>query len=458
MLRKPNTTKKTQDAKTPIRTPRGRKIQKLKGMKDVLFDNYKYWDLVINKATDLAKAYSFKRIQTPVLESALLYDKSTGKVTDIVSKEMYTFIDKNGDKVAIRPEATPGLVRAYVEHGMFNMPQPVRMFWLGSLFRHEKPQAGRLREHTQFDLEMFGDEGPVADAQLILIAFNFFKELQINVHIHINSIGCTECRKEYVAKLIAFYKERGKRNKLCVDCRKRLLKSPLRLLDCKEESCMEVREDAPQFVDFLCDGCRDHFMGVLENLDEMEVPYNLNPYLVRGLDYYNRTVFEIIPDQEEDEGEESSQPKRQISMGGGGRYDKLVEQMGGHETPALGFGIGLERVILKIKELHIPLKKDENSLVFVAQLGEQARAKATRLFEELRRSGYAVRQLFVKGGLKAQFEEANRIGAKFSLILGQKEVLDGTILLRDMESGIQEVIDFKKISVELDKRLAGENK
>jgi histidyl-tRNA synthetase len=333
---------------------------------------------------------------------------------------------------------------------MFNLPQPVKMFFMGALFRHDKPQSGRYRQFNQFDLEMFGEASPTADAMLILIAYNFFRELQIEVNIQINSIGCKECRKNYVSQLVAFYKERGRRAKLCLDCKKRLEKNPLRLLDCKEEKCMEIREDAPQIVDFLCDDCKNHFIKVLEYLDEFEIPYNLNPHLVRGLDYYNRTVFEVWP-MNENEG-------RQASLGGGGRYDSLVEQMGGRPTPACGFGIGMERAVLKMKELNIPLKSDEKKYVFVCQLGEQARRKAFGLFEELRRAGIDVRQAFTKDSLKAQLEEADRIGAKFSIIMGQKEIIDGTILIRDMESGIQEAADYKKIRIELEKRLSGETK
>ncbi len=458
---------------------RARRLHRLRGMKDVLFSESKYWDLVIRKAKDLATIYGFQSITTPVLEFSDLYNRATGKETDVVSKEMYTFIDKSGDKVSLRPEATAGMTRAYIEHGMFNLPQPVKMFWLGPLFRHEKPQSGRLRQHTQFDLEVFGDESPVADTQLILIAYNFFSELQINVQIQINSIGCPDCRKEYIEKLLAFYKERGKRSKMCPDCRKRLLKNPLRLLDCKEESCQILREDAPQIVDFLCDGCREHFIKVLEYLDEQDVPYNLNPFLVRGLDYYVRTVFEITPiedevvvdniendendknddknDKEEKEGEEAPQeiagPKRQISLGGGGRYDGLVEKMGGRPTAGCGFGIGLERVILKIKEKNIPLKEDDENIIFLAQLGIQAKSKMMVLFEEMRKSGFSVRQSFSKDSLKAQLEEANRLNVKLCLILGQKELLDGTIMVKDMDLGTQEVIDFKKLYPELAKRL-----
>jgi len=388
-----------------------------------------------------------------VLESLEMYERSTGKSSDIVTKEMYAFIDKSGDKVTLRPEATPGLVRAYIEHGMFNLPQPVKMYWFGPVFRHDKPQSGRLRQFSQFNIEMFGEDSPVADAQLVLIAYNFFKELQINVQIQINSIGCTECRKEYIEKLVTFYKERGRRTKLCNDCRKRLLKNPLRMLDCKEDGCVEMKSEAPQLVDFLDDSCREHFIKVLEYLDELDVPYNLDPFLVRGLDYYNRTVFEIAPLIATEEGEEVS-TKKQVALGGGGRYDSLVELMGGRPTPALGFAIGVERAILKIKENNIPLKHDTNKYIFVAQLGDQAKRKAFSLFEELRRAGFYVRQAFTKDSLKAQLEEANRIGAKISLIMGQKEIMDGTILVRDMESGIQEVTDFKKIHNELEKRLS----
>jgi histidyl-tRNA synthetase len=263
--------KKNKDKEAEGRTERSRKYSRLRGMKDVLFEEYKYWDLVVKKANDLAATYGFKKIDTPIMEPADLYERSSGRSSDIVTKEMYTFIDKNNERVALRPEGTPGLVRAYIEHGMFNLPQPVKMFLLGPLFRHEKPQAGRWRQHTQFDLEMFGEQSPVADAQLILIAYNFFRELQINVQIQINSIGCAECRPEYINKLVDFYKERGKRTKLCEDCKKRLVKNPLRLLDCKEEKCIELLEDAPQIVDFLCDGCRDHFIKVVEYLDELDI-------------------------------------------------------------------------------------------------------------------------------------------------------------------------------------------
>lgn len=449
-IKRNNAVEKGKEENKEFKPKRMEKYSRLRGMKDVLFDEYKYWDLVIKKASDLSNIYGFKRIDTPIMEKLDLFERSTGRETDIVSKEMYAFVDKSGDHVALRPEATPGLVRTYIEHGMFNLPQPVKMFWLGPLFRHEKPQTGRQRQFSQYDLEVFGENSPVADAQLILIAYNFFSELQIDVQVQVNSIGCKECRAEYGKKLVDYYKERGRRAKLCVDCKKRLVKNPLRLLDCKEPGCQPVREDAPQIVDWLCDGCRDHFIKVLEYLDELDIPYNLNPFLVRGLDYYNRTVFEFYT-----AGEEEDADKRQSALGGGGRYDELVESMGGRPTPACGLAVGLERVVSKIKEKNIPIKEENDNLVFLAQLGEQAKRKAFALFEELRKTGFKARQAFTKDNLKAQLEEADRLGAKYTLILGQKELLDGTIILRDMESGTQEVIDYKKINFELNKRIEG---
>ncbi|MFA6551742.1 MAG: histidine--tRNA ligase, partial [Patescibacteria group bacterium] len=267
-------------------------ISRLRGMRDILPDEYRYWELAVNKAENIIKYYGFLRTEVPVLENLALYERSTGKQTDIVSKEMYAFIDKDNDRVALRPEATPGLVRSYIEHGMFTLPmQPVKLYFIGNLFRREKPQAGRYRQFSQIDLEMFGEVGPVADAQVILVGYTLLKELQIDAQVQINSIGCPNCRPEYVKKLAEYYKQRQVRHKLCEDCKKRLLKNPLRLLDCKEESCASAKEGAPQLVDHLCDECRDHFVKVLEYLDELNVVYTLNPYLVRGLDYYNRTVF-----------------------------------------------------------------------------------------------------------------------------------------------------------------------
>ncbi len=436
------------------RSRKNRFISRLRGTKDILPDEYKYWNLVIKKATELSRSYGFRRMDTPVLENLELFERSSGRGSDIVTKEMFSFIDKNGEKIALRPEATPGIVRSYIEHGMFNLPQPVKLFWLGQVFRHDKPQAGRFRQFSQFNLENIGEASPVADAELIAITYYFFSELQLEVVIQINSVGCPLCRKEYLGKLENFYKERGRRAKLCIDCKKRLVKNPLRLLDCKEKQCQKIAAEAPQIVDSLCDDCRNHFIKVLEYLDELNIPYNLNPTLVRGLDYYNKTVFEVWPSSAEAaEGKSAEEQSRQNAMGGGGRYDGLVEYMGGRPTPACGFAIGIERVILKIKEKSIPLRDEEKGDLFLAHLGEQARKKIMVLFEELRKNGFKVRQAFTKDSLKSQLEMANQAGVRYTLILGQKEIMDGTILIRDMESGIQEIVDYKKIVAEIEKRL-----
>ncbi len=451
---------KKKEVSEVFRPKRGKFVSRLRGMKDILPDEFKYWNLVIKKASELSKFYGFRRLDTPTMEALELYERSSGRNSDIVTKEMFSFVDKNEDRIALRPEATPGIVRAYIEHGMFNLPQPVKLFWFGPVFRHDKPQAGRFRQFSQFDLENIGEASPVADAELVAITYYFFRELQLEVMIQINSIGCSLCRKEYLVKLENFYKERGRRTKLCHDCKKRFVKNPLRLLDCKEKHCLEIASEAPQIVDSLCEDCRNHFVKVLEYLDELDIPYNLNPGLVRGLDYYNRTVFEIWPasasaDAEATAGKPSEieGPARQNALGGGGRYDGLIEHMCGRPTPACGFGIGIERVILKIKEKNIPIKDEEKGDIFLAQLGEQARRKVMKLFEELRKSGFNVRQAFSKDSLKSQLELANKMGVKYTLILGQKEIMDGTILIRDMESGIQEVVDYKKVSAEIEKRL-----
>lgn len=438
-----------------IRIKKSKKFSRLQGMRDTMLQEYRYWELVKKKARDLAKYYSFKRMETPVLERASLYESSTGRESDLVSKELYTFIDRTGDKVALRPEATPGIVRAFIDRGINEPIQPQRLFWSGPVFRFESSQSKNLRQHSQFNFDVFGEDSPVVDAQLILIGYNFFSELQVNTQVQINSIGCSECRKEYIKKLITFYKERGKRSKLCNSCKKNFTKNPFLLLDCKEEACEEVREDAPQIIDFLCDSCREHFIMVLEYLDEMNVPYNLSPFLVRGLDYYTGTVFEFIPleNEKEDDDSEVRNIKKKVVLAGGGRYNELIEKMGGVSVPACGFGIGVERVIQKIKENNIPINKDENDIIFVGQIGEEARRKAILIFEEMRRAGYKVRQHFTEKGLQNQLEEARGMNARYTLILGQKELLDSTIILRDMESGTQEVIDQKKIYTEIDKRL-----
>lgn len=444
-------------------------VRTLRGMRDILPIDQKYWDLVRETADKVARGYGFKRIDLPILEETGLFVRSIGKQTDIVEKEMFSFVDQGGENISLRPEFTAGVARAYIQHGMVSWPQPVKLYYIGPVFRHERPQAGRLRQHNQFGCETLGSENPAADAQLILVASNFFKEIGIEVDIHINSIGCPECRGNYKAELTNYY--RSKRSSLCEDCKRRLAKNPMRLLDCKEEGCQGVREEAPQTVDWLCEPCKNHFVKVLEYLDELNVSYNLNSHLVRGLDYYTRTVFEIWPtvnavnkavslsdvpkpDSAVDPEEASIDDRRQSALGGGGRYDGLIGNFGGAQVPACGWGIGLERTILKIKEQQIVVPEKEKVDVFLAQLGEQAKRKAFPMFENLKKEGFKVAENFAKDSLKSQLEMANRLGVRFALILGQKETVEGTLIIRDMESGNQELIDSNKLMPILKKKLS----
>ncbi|HOF79527.1 MAG TPA: histidine--tRNA ligase [bacterium] len=421
-------------------------FRRLKGMKDVLPGDYPVWDFVLRTAFRLADFHGFERVDTPVLENLSLYERSSGRTSDIVTKEMYSFVDKSGDRIALRPEATPGVVRSYIEHGWLNLPQPVKTLWYGPLFRHDKPQLGRYRQHHQINFDIFGEASPLADVQVIFLAHQIVSDLGIKAQVDINSLGCSDCRPNYINKLLAYYREKKHRDQLCQDCRKRLLKNPLRVLDCKEPACINVAREAPQMVDYLCDPCKQHFVKILEFLDGLSVPYNLNSQLVRGLDYYTRTVFELVVP--------SQTAERPLSLGGGGRYDQLVEYLGGRPTPACGFALGVERLILQLDENHVKVATSQDQPdIFLAQLGDGARLKSLLLFEELRQVGLTIRQSFTKDSLKAQLALASQVGAKYTLIIGQKELLDGTILLRDMESGSQEVLDFKKVKTIMAKRL-----
>ena len=415
----------------------------LRGMKDILPVDQDYWFWLAHKVAEIAMAYGFQKIDTPVMEETALFVRSIGEETDIVNKEMYSFVDQGGDKITLRPEGTAPIVRAYIEHGMLNLPQPVKLFYWGPFFRHDRPQAGRYRQFWQFGFEVLGESDPIMDAELILLAHSFYQEIGLPVTIQVNSVGCPRCREEYKRVLTNYYRPR--RSALCEDCKKRLLKNPLRILDCKVKECAEISQEVPQIIDHLCEDCRRHFMQVLEYLDDLEITYNLNPHLVRGLDYYTNTVFEIWPA----EGEEGSPS----ALGGGGRYNDLVENLGGRPTPALGFAAGVERLVVKLKEKGIAAPLFDKREIFVAQLGDRARKQCLKLFEILRQAGVKVTESLAKNGLKGQLEVANKLGVKFTLIIGQKEIMDGTVLIRDMESGIQEVVDYKKIGPEIKKRL-----
>lgn len=452
--------------KVNLKKPQFRKLKRkgkyvprvLRGMKDILPEEGKIWDFITKKATELAECYGFQKIVTPVLEEQTLFEKSTGLTSDIVQKQMYQFTDKGGNKVVMRPEFTPSVVRAYLEHGMFNLSQPIKLFYQGPLYRYERPQTGRLRQFYQFGLEIIGSDKPVVDAQLILFSQAFFNLLGLKINIQINSLGCLSCRKSYRSKLISYF--RSKQKWLCPDCQRRLKTNPLRILDCQDAGCRELIMRAPQLVDDLCPECQSHFVKVLEYLDEANVVYKLNPYLVRGLDYYTRTVFEFWPERPEKVGdkEEKKEEKEDAlplpsALGGGGRYDNLIESFGGRPTPAAGFAYGLERIVEEIKIQEIKISKNRMPQIFLAQIGEAACRRSLKLFDDLRKQGFKVTENLAKDSLKAQMEIANKLGVKLTLILGQQEIIDKTVIIRDMHSGNQEIVDQEKIVKELKKRL-----
>lgn len=413
------------------------KLQSLSGMHDILPEDQVYFKKIQKSVESITHYYDFKRIDTPVLEMAEVFVKGTGAGTDIVEKEMYTFRTKGGDLVALRPEFTPSIVRSYIEHGMYNLVQPVKLWTSGPLFRHERPQAGRYRQFFQFDIEALGDKSASIDGQIIQMSYDILKDLSFkNINIELNSIGDWECRPYFKKILTGYF--RSKRSSLCSDCQRRLKENPLRILDCKEEKCQQVKAGAPQIIDHLCEACHAHFKQVLEFLDELELPYTLNPYLVRGLDYYTRTVFEITEKSEEGEG--------QGALVGGGRYDGLVKLLGGRDTPAIGAAGGINRIlnIMKTRELK-PDKKAEKTDIFLAQLGQMAKRKSLKLFEQFREAKIPVAESFSKDSLRAQLKTADKMGIRWVLIFGQKEALENFITLRDMGSGVQKEIPLDKV-------------
>jgi histidyl-tRNA synthetase len=419
------------------------KVQAPKGTHDILPEEQKYWDKLRTVVAQAAVNYGFGRIDTPVFEDVRLYIKGTGQNTDIVQKEIYTFKTKGGEQLALRPEFTPGIVRAYIEHGMKNLPQPVKLYSIGPVFRHDKPQAGRYRQFYQINFEVIGDPSEVSDVQIIQTFVSILKRLSLKKFtIFINSIGCLMCAPKYKKNLLSYYKKRL--NRVCPECRRRFDKNPLRLLDCKNEKCKRVTSEAPQILDFLCEECKAHFKKVLEILDDLEIPYILNPYLVRGLDYYTKTVFEVWEDKD-DSG--------QGALLGGGRYDNLVEMFKGRSTPAVGAAAGMERIISFLKKQDIKTSETEKPKVFMVQLGELGKRKSLKLFDEFQRNGIKVGEAFSKPSIKSQLKIADKEGAKIALILGQREALEGSIIIRDMISGVQETVLIEKVINEVKKRL-----
>lgn len=393
-----------------------------KGTVDIVPGKAEKWQVMEDVFRSEAELNGFGEVRTPVFEHTELFLRGVGDTTDVVEKQMYTFEDKGGRSITLRPEGTAGAVRAMLENGLYNAGYPVKLYYLTSCYRYEKPQAGRLRELHQFGVEMFGAAEPVADAQIIAMALSAFKRLGLeDVGLQLNSIGCPECRKEYHKALKEYFTAR--KDQLCDTCLSRLERNPMRILDCKSPECQEVAQGAPKITDYLCEDCKAHFAKVQEFLTALGIEFEIDPGLVRGLDYYTRTVFEF--------------PSKSLgfALGGGGRYDGLVEEFGGKPTPGLGFGLGLDRILMALEAQQVEFPQLPKCEMYIATMGEEAQKKAFLLLDELHRCGIPADTDLCGRGLKAQMKYAGKIGAKFTMVLGDNELQEGKAEMKNMKTG-----------------------
>lgn len=433
-----------------IRTPRG--------TKDILPEEQKIWQFISSVVSKKCQSFGCNKIETPIFEYAEVFTKSLGITSDIVTKEMFevrrakaseviaedAFRQDEAKTMVLRPEMTAGIVRSYIEHGMKTWSQPVKLFYEGPCFRYDRPQAGRFRSFHQFGVEIIGDADPLCDATLIYLAYQVFNKIGLakSLTLDINSIGDATCRPKMKKKLTEYFEKFLPT--LCPDCNRRFIENPLRIFDCKEEKCQKVISGAPQLIDLLCMTCKTHFKEVLENLDNLQIPYNLNSRLVRGLDYYTRTVFEFF---------DTDDTTRQKSLLGGGRYDDLVKLFGGEPTPAIGFAAGIERIVEKIREKMVEIPENATTEVCIVQIGEKARKKCLPLVATLDEAGIEANCILGKDSLKSQLRMASKMKAKICLIIGQREVLDNSVIIRQMEDGVQETYKMTKLIEVLKKKL-----
>ena len=398
--------------------------QAIKGTQDTLPKDSHKIRFVEQTIAEIAGNYGFKEIRTPVFEHTELFNRSVGDTTDVVQKEMYTFEDKGGRSITLRPEGTAGAMRSFLEHGLFNEPLPQKVFYQTSCYRYEKPQAGRLREFHQFGVECFGTDSPAADAEIISLGAEIFGFLGVtDIELQINSIGCPTCRAEYQKALREYFA--SKSSDLCGTCLDRLDRNPMRILDCKSPVCSDIAKGAPTVLEFLCDDCKEHFEMVKKYLDVMNIAYTVNPTIVRGLDYYTKTVFEFV----------STGIGAQGTVLGGGRYDGLAEELGGNHVPSLGFAMGMERLMLVLEAQGIELPEDSKCNLYIAPAGEAASLKAAQIANALREEGMYVLFDTVGRGIKAQMKYANKIGAEYVVVIGDNELQSGTVQLKNMETG-----------------------
>lgn len=410
----------------------------IKGTQDTLpSESYKI-QFVEQSVLEIAKNYGYKEIRVPVFEHTELFQRGVGDTTDVVQKEMYTFEDKGGRSITLRPEGTAGVVRSYIEHGLFNEAQPQKVCYLISCYRYEKPQAGRLREFHQFGCECFGTASPAADAELISLVNDIFAFLDVkNLKIQINSIGCPECRKNYHKALQEYFE--SKKDDLCATCLGRLERNPMRILDCKSPVCSDIAKDAPKVTDYLCDECDDHFKKTQQYLDAMNIPYEVNPSIVRGLDYYTKTVFEFV----------STEIGAQGTVCGGGRYDGLVEEIGGNHTPALGFAMGMERLLMLMEAQGIEFPAEDKCDLYIASMGENATLKASQIASDVRGNGMHAQFDIVGRSVKAQMKYANKIGAAYTVVLGDSEIEAGVAKVKNMADGSETEMNIDDIAEEI---------
>ncbi len=405
--------------------------QRIRGMQDVLFSDGQRWNALCNLMQKEAQVYGFQYARTPAVEHTELFERSSGDSSDIVNKEMYTFEDKSGRKVSLRPEGTAGIMRAVLESGVSNHALPMKLMYNASCYRYEKPQSGRYREFFQFGLEIFGSSSILAEVQLIKVAKRIIEKIGINnVSLEINSIGCSECRKNYIDMLKKYFYEN--KEKLCKTCISRLEKNPLRIFDCKEVSCKNICDKAPLITEHLCKECEDHFSALKKKLDLINIDYTVNPRIVRGLDYYTGTVFEFITNISD----------TSLTVCGGGRYDKLSEILGGSFLPAVGLGFGIERLIMAIDEQGLNLKFTDHPLIYIASMDEKSATFAEDLCEKLRKVSIYVENDISERSLKAQIKHASKIGSEFLIVLGEEEINSGMAKIRNMNNAEEKTISI----------------
>ena len=408
-------------------------IQKLKGTRDILPKEVVTWQYIEAKAKDLFERYGYNEIRTPIIESLDLFQRGVGETTDVVQKEMYNFEDKGGRKIALRPEGTAGVVRAYIEDGLSSEPSPLKLWYKMSMYRYENVQKGRQREFNQIGVELFGSDSYMADVEIIQMCTKFFEELNIkDIELNINSIGCPKCRNEYKEALKDFI--RPNLDKYCDTCKTRFEKNPMRILDCKEETCKKLNQNAPRILDYLCEECKTHFENLKNMLNELGIEYKVDSNIVRGLDYYTKTVFEFVSKIDG------------LTVLGGGRYDGLAEELGGPKTPAIGFATGMERLIDVFEANNKDLNLEKNMQIFVAYIGDTANLFATKYVERLRKAGIYAEKDIMGRSLKAQLKYADKKQAKFVITIGDNEIETGKASLKNMATGEVEEINLNEIA------------